>query len=69
LVGRKCARFLIQKKVKKSSKTGTKKKGCMIVREEELVEKAERETKRNRVIEGERGGKIEGGWGEGGFYG
>jgi len=45
LVGRKCARFLIQKKVKKSSKTGTK-KGCMVVSEEELVE---------REIEGKRG--------------
>jgi hypothetical protein len=42
LVGRKCARFLIQKKVKKSSKTGTK-NGCMILSEEELVQRAERE--------------------------
>ena len=41
--GRKCARFLIQKKVKKSSKTGTK-MGCMIVSEEEVVEEGERET-------------------------
>ena len=42
MVGRKCTRFLIQKKVEKSSKTGTK-KGCMIASEEELVERAERE--------------------------
>jgi hypothetical protein len=67
LVGRKCARLLTQKKVHKSSKTGTK-NGCMIESEEELVEKAEGETEREREIDRMKEGEIwmvvvMGGWG------